>query len=203
MNVYRHDRHASVLQVLAVFAGISLVGIGLIALLVYRTITVGGDMRSVRGAVMNDMGVKCTSKVEVSAQPWLVGLARLGLNLAPLDPEARLAIQSIRGAEVGVYHLASEFDVRERHQLFNKVAARMAERDWDRAVTVINRDQLVMVFTPDEKMNADNIEAFVFVLNGRDLVLVSGKGNLQPIIELLSTKMDAHMPAALVAHWRH
>ena len=79
----------------------------------------------------------------------------------------------------------------------------MADRHWDRTVTVIGRDEMVMVFSPAEKENSSNIGAFVFVLNGRDLVLVSGRGNLDPIVELARTKMGESMPAQLAAHWRH
>ena len=87
MNVHRLQRRASVLQVLAVLAGVCLVGVGLVVLLVYRTITVGGDIRAVRGVLLKDLGVKCASKVEIRAQPWVVGLTRLGLSFAPLEPE--------------------------------------------------------------------------------------------------------------------
>ena len=203
MNVHRLQRRASVLQVLAVLAGVCLVGVGLVVLLVYRTITVGGDIRAVRGVLLKDLGVKCASKVEISAQPWVVALTRLGLGFAPLEPEARLAMKSIRSAEVGVYRLAANLNDRERCELFRQVATRMADRHWDRTVTVIGRDEMVMVFSPDEKENSSNIDAFVFVLNGRDLVLVSGRGNLDPIVELARTKMGESMPAQLAAHWRH
>ncbi len=187
MKLTPNPRRAAVLQVLAVLAAVCLTVIGLAGLMVYRTLTVGGDLRAVRGAVLQDLRLTCSSKVEVSLHPWLVGLARTGLSFAPLEPEARLAIQAVRGAEVGYYQLGTALDERQRRDLFEKVNQRLEKRGWERMVTVLGRDELVLVYTPTDELSTEKLEAFVLVLNGRELVLVSGGANLEPILELAAT----------------
>jgi hypothetical protein len=203
MNAHRHSRRASVLQVLAVLASICLLGVGLVGLAVYRTITVGADLRAVRNVVLKDLHVHCASRIEVTAHPLLVDAARFGLSFAPLEREARLAIQSFRGAEVGVYELTSRLDQQQRHALFQKVDRRMEAQGWSRTVAVLNHDDLVLVYSPDRTAAPDRLEAFVVVLNDDNLVLVSGKGNLEPIAELIREKMGDHLPGPLFAQLLH
>ncbi len=203
MKPSTHSRHATVLRVLVVLSCVCLLVIGLIALAVYRTLTVGGDLRAARNVVVKDLNVGYASKVEVSAHPWLVGLVRFGLSFAPLEPEARLALKSVRGAEVGVYQLASSLDGAQRLTLFRQVDDRLAKRGWSRMVTVFDRDNLVLVYAPAGELDPDEVEAFVLVLDGRDLVMVSGSGNLAPIAELVSGQLGDKLPAPFLAAWRH
>lgn len=203
MQLPAHSRHASVLRVLVVLSCLCLLVIGLIGLAVYRTLTVGGDLRAARNVVAKELNVPYASRVEVSAHPLLVGLVRFGLSFAPLEPEARLAMKSIRGAEVGVYELASNLDQAQRLALFRQVDARLSKRGWSRMVTVFDRDDLVMVYAPAGEVNRDDVDAFVLVLNGRDLVMVSGSGNLAPIAELVSGKLAERVTPPFLAAWRN
>ena len=189
MKLHRSFRRAAVLQVLAVLAAVCLLAVGLVGLVVYRTITVGGDIRAARNAVLKDLNIKCASKVEVTAHPLLVHLVRFGLSFAPIEPEARLAMKAFRGAEVGVYQLRSSLGVSERRAVFSQIDQRLAGRGWERTVAVLDGDDLVMVFTPEKELDLDDVAAFVVVLNGHDLVLVSGRGDLEPIVELVTGKM--------------
>ena len=170
-------------------AALCLLAVGLIGLVVYRTLTVGGDIRTARSAVLKDLNIKCASKVEVTAHPWLVHLVRFGLSFAPIEPEAQLAMKAFRGAEVGVYQLRSAMGDSERRAVFNQIDQRLTGRGWDRTVAVLEGDDLVMVFVPDKELDLDDDEAFVVVLDGNDRVLVSGRGNLEPIVELVAGKL--------------
>ncbi len=184
MKLPSYGRQATVLRVLLVLSCLGTVVIGLIALAVYRTFTVGGDLRAARNVVSKELNVPYASRVEVSAHPLLVGLVRLGLSFVPLEPEARLAIGAVRGAEVGVYELGEDPDPVQQVAVFRQVEERMTRRGWSRVVAVCDRDDLVLVYAPDEEMEPDEVEAFVFVLNGRNLVMVAGQGNLEPVVEL-------------------
>lgn len=203
MKTRQQNHRAAVLQVLAVLASICFLTFALVAFAIYRTVTVGTVLRSARNAVLRDAHLRFTHRIEATARPWLVNAARFGLGFAPLDPDARLAIQSIRGAEVGVYELTANPDESERRNLFGQVDKRLEERGWTRTVAVYDRDEMVMVYTPQKEVSASKVEAFVFVLNDRQLVMVSGKGNLEPIVELVNRKMEHHhLPGPLFASWR-
>lgn len=203
MKIRPQTHRAAVLQVLAVLASICFVTFALVAFAVYRTVTVGSDLRSARNAVLRDAHLRFTHRIEATARPWLVSAARFGLGFAPLDPDARLAIQSIRGAEVGVYELTARPNEPDRRDLFKSLNVRMEERGWTRTVAVYDRDDMVMVYTPAKELSASKVEAFVIVLNDRQLVMVSGKGNLEPIVDLVNRKMEHHhLPGPLFASWR-
>ena len=189
------------LRVLAILAALCTLAVGLLAFAIYRTITVGGDLRAARNVVLKELNVRYASKLEVSAHPLLVGLARFGVGLAPIDREARLALKAVRGAEVGVYQLTSNLDAEQRTTLFHKVDQRMEKRGWNRTVAVMDGDDMVLVYTPAGEMDLDELEAFVFVLNGRELVLVAGMGNLEPVRDLIDDKVREHLPEALGKHW--
>lgn len=200
MKAHAPTRNASVLRVLVILSCLTTLVVGVVGLAIYRTLTVGGDLRAARNVVLNDLKIRCHSQVQVSAHPWLVGLVRFGLSFAPLEPEARLAIKTIRGAEIGVYQLASTPDAAQRLTLFQKVDQRMTKRGWHRTVAVFDQEDMVMVYAPTDERAPDDFEAFVFVLDGQDLVLVSGAGNLEPLVELVDGRLAEKLPA--LAAWR-
>lgn len=200
MKVHPATRRATVLRVLLVLCGLGTLCVGLVAFMVYRTLTVGGDLRAARNVVTRDLDLNLARQVQISAHPWLVGLARFGLSFAPLEPEAQLALKAVRGAEVGVYALTATPDARQRSTLFNQVDARLTKRGWHRLVAVSGDGNLVMVYGPDAERDADELEVFVLVLDGRDLVMVSGAGNLAPLVQLAEGHLPADLPA--FANWR-
>lgn len=197
-----HGRNGAVLQVLAVLAGICLIGLSAIAFAVYSTVTVGSDMRAVRNVAAKEAHLRFAQQWEGTAHPLLVDVARFGLSFAHLQPEARLAIQSVRGAEVGFYELTTPPNDATRQRLFRDFSQRLEQRGWSRTVSVLDREDLVMVFVPNSETSAQEFRAFVVVLNERQLVLVSGRANLEPMAELVESKLNNHLSGPLLAHAR-
>jgi hypothetical protein len=137
--------------------------------------------------------VGCSSGLELSVGPITCCLARAGLSLAPLNAEARTALRAVRGAEVGVYQLARGSSELDRSSMVGAADKAMAGRGWDRLAGVVHEDDLVLVYVPRKSATGAKLDACVAVITGRQLIVVEGRTNLEPLLELAS-----HRP-----EWKH
>ncbi len=165
------------------------IGIG-----VWSCLRTGSDSRALRTAAIKASGVPWQRQVEFSAGPILLGLARFGLSFAPLDPDGRLAIQAIRGAEVAVFQSPGGRDVTANPAVLNAVDDVMTRRGWDRMVGVRQEGNTVAVYVPKQDPGGDLVHACVLVINEDHLVVVSGRTDLRPLMELVERHRDRHGP---------
>lgn len=109
---------------------------------------------------------------------------RTGLSFAPLEPEAHLALRSIRAAEVGIYELGDQAPYLSSGEMLRAADLAMAKRGWDRTVAVCQKGELVAVYMPIENREPEKLRACVAVFQGRQLILASARGDLEPLFEL-------------------
>jgi hypothetical protein len=88
--------------------------------------------------------------------------------------------------EVSVHELTSSRP--DRARILTDADARMSKRGWDRVVMVLEGQTAVAVYTQAEQSGDLKISALV--LEGRQMVAVTGRGNLEPIFELAMKKAE-------------
>ena len=113
-----------------------------------------------------------------------MGLVRAGSHLVKLPAEPRAALDALHAAEVGIYRLKEEPVSVEYSAIFPAADRAMKARGWERMVAVVQRDEFVVVYLPRKGVSLENMACCVMVLQGRDLVVASVRGNPQPLLEL-------------------
>jgi hypothetical protein len=134
------------------------------------------------GTAGRPVGLK--KKVELHVGPFTCFALRAGLAFFPLDPNTQTALQAVRGAEVGVYHLEEDLNTADRSALLGEADRAMKPRGWDRIVGVVKPHELVAIYVPQGQSGSANLRTCLAVLNKRDLVVVSAQSYLEPLMEL-------------------
>ncbi|HAV64978.1 MAG TPA: hypothetical protein DCY13_21725 [Verrucomicrobiales bacterium] len=181
-----------VLIVLIVLAAMLVVGVAVAGVAVYRLLTVDPDMRSIRKELLSELQIETRGRVEVKVPSIALGLARMVVPFVDVPEEGRLALRAVRGGSVGVYQLEDAIAGADRRELVERVTHLLEDREWQRTVTVIDRDQLVMVFAPAGNDMPHRFSAFVLVVNGREMVMVQGRANLEPVFTLAERHWHRH-----------
>lgn len=162
---------------------VMLAGLILVLVLSFR---MGGEARVMKEVVMEALPNEWERQVEIGVGEIPSFLVRTGLRWVDLDPVARAGLQAFRSADVGVYRRVASADaVAERTaDLLGKLLERMGRRGWEPVVTVREGRELVAVLVPVGLDSARRLKVCVLVLDGDDLVVVSARGNLEPLIEM-------------------
>ena len=150
------------------------------------------DTRMLRSELTRASGAEWRQQIGLNIGSVTLGLARAGLSFAPLDPEARVALRAVRGVEVGIYQLASGSKRPDRTAMLNAADGVMRTRGWERVVGVLDHDQLVGVYLPAKITSARRMKACVMVLDGHQMVVVSARADLEPLLECLRNQTDWH-----------
>ena len=150
----------------------------------WKNVSPTGDIL-LQDIILDELPRKPNMKVSVRAPEILVSLARFGLSfIDDIDDEAQLAIQSVRGGQVGIYQLREPVPSGNKIQLMERIDQSMTKNGWSRIVAVVERDQLVLVYAPQDMENPADLEALTIVLSDEELVIVSASGDLRPIYQL-------------------
>ena len=164
--------------------------VGALALLVYSSLHVGSDVAALRRCVLPASAAGWHKQVEISAG-WLpVWLAKTGLKFARLDPEARIALRAAKSGEVVVYQRPGNDPQLDHSGILAKADLTMERRGWERAVGVVDRDDLVAVYVPTGLSSVRNVKACVLVLNRENLVVVSATADLRPLLQLIHERPE-------------
>jgi hypothetical protein len=75
----------------------------------------------------------------------------------------------------------------------------MAARRWDRVVGVSRENELVAVYVPRHGVSEQRMSCSVLVLQGQDLIVAGGSGDLQPLLEIVGKHFDLNKPAQHLA----
>jgi hypothetical protein len=126
-------------------------------------------------------------------------LVRGGSRFFHLPPEPRAALDALHGADVGVYNLPEDPGYVERGAILTRADKAMAARGWDRVVGVIQEHDLVAVYLPHKRISLRNVRCCVAVFSGRDLVVVSAKGNIEPLLALVEKRIEPDLKRSLFA----
>lgn len=154
--------------------------------LAYALLHLSSDTRALRNAAISGDGATWKKVVEVSVGSLPVGVAKMVLPFTPAPAEARQALSALRSAEVSVHELrGSEVD---RARVLRDADASMKKRGWDRTVAVLDGETAVAVYVFPEGGSGGNFKISVLVLDGRQMVAVTGRGNLEPLMDLAMEK---------------
>ena len=152
-------------------------------------------MRSVPGAAWN-------KKIAVHVGWFTTTLVRNGSRFFNIPPEPRAALDALQGAEVGVYELQENPAFVDAPAIFKAADTAMKSRGWDRIVGVAQEHQLVAVYFPHGTVSLRGVKCCVLVLSGRNLVVGSVRGNLEPLLKLADAHLDLsdirrHLPSGI------
>ncbi len=155
-----------------------------LAVMVADCFRLAPEARTLRDELMLSSGAEWQRAIVLNANALTVGVIRAGLSCVRLDPEARAAVQSVGNAGVGVYKLASDGPPPDRAVMLAAADSAMAARGWERAVGVIDGHDLVAVYLPEKDISARRLKCCVLVFDRKEMVLVSARGNLEPLLKL-------------------
>lgn len=128
--------------------------------------------------------------IQVTVGPALLGLARAGLSFTDAEPEARTALRAVRGLKVSMHQRIGRAPARAT--LLQEADRAMKSRGWNRVVGVIDGDELVAVYAPADDPPPTRLPLCVLVFDGQELVLVSARSNLEPLVSLALEKSREH-----------
>ena len=181
--------------------GIACLGVllfwAVIAFLLTGCLRLSSDTKNLRNTLTQSLAAGWQKEVELNIGSGTLGAARFGLSFARLEPEARAALRALHGAEVGVYRLAPGRPVVDRAALLTAADGAMAGRGWDRLVGVVNPREFVAIYVPGQLRSPRAVTACVVVLEERQLVIVSARGNLEPLWQLALREAGARPKAHL------
>lgn len=195
-----HTRSRSTLgRILAVF-GVLVLGLILAGFFAGTAIVRGlihgsnspADMAELRSELLECLDVSRTTDIEVTIPGWIMTLGRVGASLSHLDPEARVLLETLRSGRIGVYELSESPGRESRLAMLETADAQLLENgDWNRIVTLIDNEELVVVYTDDSTLDAsDDVELFVIVMDHRDFVMASARANAEPVLQLASSALE-------------
>ena len=164
--------------------------VGALALVVYSSLHVGSDVAALRRCAMPASADGWHKQVEINVG-WLpVFLAKTGLQFARLDPEARIALRAAKSGEVAVYQRPAHDRQSDHSRILADADQTMQRRGWERAVGVVDRDDLVAGYVPAGLSSVRNVKACVLVLDRENLVVVSATADLRPLMELIRERPE-------------
>lgn len=148
-------------------------------------LTLDRDAAMLRRQVMRATGADWDTKVQVSLGSMSFSAVRTGLSFVQNKDvdEAKLALRAVRSASVGVYQRQGRDSGWSRAELLNDTDRAMKSRGWTRVVGVVNGDDTVMVYVPEDSDELD--EVCVAVVNGRELVVVSAEVRPEELVALV------------------
>jgi len=126
----------------------------------------------------------------VNVGGFTLGLVRIGSRFFNVPAEPKAALESLRGAEAGVYRLRDAPSALDYRALLTVADKSMTRRGWERIVGVTERGQFVAVYMPRKAGTLTRVEFCVVVLDDGQLVVASGRGNPEPLIELATRRLD-------------
>src|SRR5205823_10414268 len=137
------------------------IGIALVLALLSVGLTgcfkVSSDAGALRDSVMKSAAAQWDKKIEVGVGAITLNLARAGLACVDLEPEARAALQAVRGAEVGVYKLREGHKELKRAVILSAADKAMTSRGWDRIVGVVNDREFVAIYVRHDARSTRNV----------------------------------------------
>lgn len=145
----------------------------------------GGEVRAMRRALDDAEAPPAKTKVAFGVGWPALAVARLVTAFADVEADARLALRSVRRADVSVQELDNELNRDQRLTLLESVDRSLERKGWERIVGVLEEEETVGVYLSTKSSSADDLRVAVLVLNGRELVSVAVRCDVEPLIELI------------------
>lgn len=129
-------------------------------------------------------------KIELHVGPLTCGAIRTGLSFFHVQPEVDSVLRAVRGAEVGIYELSSTFDSLDTANLLDTADLAMSRRGWERMIGVKQESEFVAIYVPKDGCSTTSMRACLAVLNEHQLVVVSARSNLEPLVDMALRRTD-------------
>jgi hypothetical protein len=171
-----------------------------IAVAVLSCFHLSSDTKALRNSLIKSSGVEWRQRIALNVGDLKLSVARAGLSFVHLDAGARAALQSVRGAEVGVYQLPSGAKSPDHATLLAAADAAMTARGWDRVVGVMDGQDLVAVYLPDKIASVRRMKCCLTVLDGQEMVVISARANLEPLLKYALAQPDIAARMRSLAH---
>jgi hypothetical protein len=139
--------------------------------------------RALRGAVMESVPGQWHERFAVNVGYLTLGVARFGSSFFHLPPEPKAALQALSCGEVGVFQLGEPVSHPDYAAILKSADKSMRRRGWERIVGVAQGNQFVAVYAPSD-LRVKDAACCVAVLNDQNLVIVTARGNLSPLLEV-------------------
>lgn len=145
----------------------------------------GGEVRAMRRALDDAEAPPAKTKVAFGVGWPALAVARLVTAVADVEADARLALRSVRRADVSVQELDRELNRAQRLALLESVDRSLERKGWERIVGVLEEEETVGVYLSTKSSSADDLRVAVLVLSGKELVSVAVRCDVEPLIELV------------------
>lgn len=166
------------------------VALGVIGLGAASYLNLSSDTRALRNGLMKASGVEWRQNLGLNIGSMTLGVVRAGLSLAPLDAQARAAVQTVRGVEVGIYELTPGSKPPDCAAMLAVADTVLNARGWERVVGVLDGEELMSVYVPGAAIAARQVKCCVLVFDGQQMVLVSARADVEPLWECLRNQTD-------------
>ncbi|HET7537219.1 MAG TPA: hypothetical protein VFJ90_12235 [Candidatus Didemnitutus sp.] len=147
-----------------------------LAVFAASVVTLSRDAWILRRHVMSATNSGWHTKVQLSVPGIVVSAVRTGLCCvhSPDIDEAKVALKAVKNASVGVYELDDPRHADwSREQLFAETDKAMQRRGWVRMVGVVDHNDAVLVYVPQDLDTDEPVDLCVAVVNNRELVVCS------------------------------
>ena len=139
------------------------------------------ETTALRESLMGSVDGQWRKTIAVHLGWFTTGLVRAGSRLVKLDPEPRAALEAVHGVEVGIYRVQDGPEKEDHGAILAKADKAMTRRGWVRVVGVSHDRELVAIYMPRKGASLRNMKCCLMVFNGRELVVASARGNLEPL----------------------
>ena len=141
------------------------------------------DTNALRDGVIRSSGVEWRKQIALNVGGLTFGAARAGFSFVRLPEEARVALAAVRGVEFGVYRVPTGVKSPDRATMLNAAERSMTARGWERLVRVMEGGDLVTIYVPKSTGSGQVLKCCVLVFDGDQMVIVSGKADLESLIQ--------------------
>lgn len=182
----RPTNKGSILKLFLILIFIGLAFVLSVGAMIYVSVRPNRDFRDLQDVVLSELDQNPNMRVSVRAPSLLISAARFGLSFVDdVDAEALLALQAIRGGQVGVFQLPHPVSRSNKSRILNRSNETMEDNGWTRIAAVVERDDMVLVYAPTDIEDPSDLEILTLVLSNSELVIASARGDLRPLWELV------------------
>jgi len=168
----------------------------LLALAVADCFRMDSDGQSLRDALKRSSGTSFGRVFQGGVGPVLLATARMGLHfLDDVPDEARRAATSVRTARVSVDRVEGRISPERYADMIAEADRTMTARGWERLTCVREADTLVVVYIDPDASRGSTVQTRLAVLESDQLVVVSARLRLQPLIDLGLDAMNHELAA--------
>jgi hypothetical protein len=154
------------------------------------------DGQALRDALKRGSGASSSRVFQGAVGPVLLAASRLGLRFADDVPaEAHRGVSALRGARVSVDHLENRIPPQRQAEMIREADRVMNDLGWERLVCVRESDTLVVVYLDATQQRGTTVQTRLAVLDSDQLVIVSARIRLQPLLDLGIDAMNRELAA--------